>query len=236
MLPSLSSTLSAEVRAAIGVELETRAFDAGHVTPANLRAALRDCVTAAFEGFGERRGGGSGGSGGSGCSGGSEAARSPSALPTYLWKDGTKRLVPENWQLATTVTLSTLVEMHFHGSPLRALQNCMVPEKQRKRLSDARYILRAVQKVAEEKGVWLEDPTPEEVRAMWEGIHDVFSPDPLTEEGRERRVVQLSWTTVVQKWRKAHPVKKRKLPQAAVGDAVDVETGEEAAVGQAEAV
>ncbi|CAN0032252.1 unnamed protein product, partial [Phaeothamnion confervicola] len=191
-------------------KLESNAMAAGHVTPASLKDALSDCLTAAFSRTGLNALVQNGGGG----AGNAPEFAAPAAQryrDVYTWADGSAHLVAEDWTLATTVPLLTMWEQWFLADPpLRLLIAHIVPKAQKKNVQNLRWIMGLLETEvkAKEGGVLAAEPTLAQLRGMYAAVLDKFPLPPLA-GGRERRVGQMSWTTFVKEWRAVLKGRKR---------------------------
>jgi hypothetical protein len=91
-----------------------------------------------------------------------------------------------------------------HGyPPLRYLEpNDMPSANARKRLSDLKFLMSALQEELVQRGRWVDSPSPEEVAQMFFVARRILPCDHTTPVGRTRRTNQLSWKTVANLLRK----------------------------------
>ncbi|KAG7355328.1 D-tyrosyl-tRNAtyr deacylase [Nitzschia inconspicua] len=82
--------------------------------------------------------------------------------------------------------------------PLRNLSRDDMPStNMRKRLSDLRYLMQLVEKMVEEQGKWIANPSIEQANEMFEVGKDVLDISDFSEKGRKRRGLQMKWTSMV---------------------------------------
>ena len=97
--------------------------------------------------------------------------------------------------------------------PFRKISSKDLNESGRKRLCDWRKVMGEMEKELKNQGGWIENPSPLQVREMFNKARDVLPRDKKTNKG-ERRPSALSLQTVVNELRrkssKERPKKRRK--------------------------
>lgn len=194
--------LPGRVRAEMAAEFEARAFDSGTIT----RTVMEDMLAGTFARF--------------------AASLNPPPADTHptaneandpdfhMWSvNGVLRRVPEEFTFSTKLSSQSLFHLYCRGDleahigPYRKLESVdFVDRKQKKRLSDVRTLMGAVEGSLKKRGLWKDRPTIEEVNEMWEEGQETISVDPMTGNGRKRRIHQMSWTSQLKLFRKKQHV------------------------------
>jgi hypothetical protein len=82
--------------------------------------------------------------------------------------------------------------------PLRGLSPTDLPkENMRKRLSDLKYLMRAIEDKARELGTFRLNPTIKDAISIYEQCKTVIQVDRISSQSRKRRRNQLTWQSVV---------------------------------------
>jgi hypothetical protein len=138
------------------------------------------------------------------------------ALQLHMW-GGKLHRVPQDFQFADG-TVAALWNLWWLGDlvngypPLRMLESSdMSSSNLKKRLSELKGLMQTLERTAKEKGVYFEgdNPTTEQVLAMYNASKSLLPSDTKTAKGRRTRVSEHKWRTVVNQMRSG--VKKRRL-------------------------
>lgn len=135
--------------------------------------------------------------------------------------DGILRRVPPGFKFPTKITTCNLFNLYCLGDPERRIcpfrlleSKDFVSNKERKRLSDMRTLMRPLRRYLESVNCWREQPGVLDVSAMWERAMHVIAIPEMSDGGQGRRMREMAWTT--------HLNSHRKRPRfdAAIADAV----------------
>ena len=122
---------------------------------------------------------------------------------TFDWDDGSTRMLPQDYELPAGT-----VEMAFQAwilpdtrRRIRALRRCsprdMATDNNKRRFGDLSSLMGRIEQVAREKDIFTTIPTSEQVRAMFRVWEEEVQLSSVTPKGRQRRIGQLKWTSVL---------------------------------------
>uniref|UniRef100_A0A7S0HUI6 Uncharacterized protein n=1 Tax=Hanusia phi TaxID=3032 RepID=A0A7S0HUI6_9CRYP len=131
-------------------------------------------------------------------------------VPTYHWK-GAYHALPEGFQWKR-IGAHQAFELWMHGSaehgypPFKEVtRSDFSSGGAKKRLSDLKYLMKRIQEHAESKGIWVEDPSYEQVKRIYMQCEEYLLGEyklPGVKRGSDERFSQISWQTVVKNMRK----------------------------------
>ncbi len=124
----------------------------------------------------------------------------------YLWnhKDGKLRRVPPDWTFPNS-TLSVLWDHWCCGDSVKKiaalckLENADVEhiKRGRRTINDIRFLMRKIEDVAKQNGVYKKCLTREEAKVIYEKCNKAAIPIADTTQGRKRSIATLKWPSVI---------------------------------------
>lgn len=127
---------------------------------------------------------------------------SPRVPNDFVYFKGTFSIAAQHWFCGNP----------FQGyPPLRQLTSEQFPNRDKQaRFADLKFMMDLIENEARRKKYWIKNPTPGEAAEIATKAQHILRVPLITESGRQRRIEQLEWTTLVRLVRKSNPTGTRK--------------------------
>lgn len=131
-------------------------------------------------------------------------ATSTTSAPVYTvhaWSDGSLHVIPETFQLSTTITPLMLWQRYCCRDesngypPLRKLKLTDFSAGQKRRFGDVCWLMGRMEKKLCTTKQWIESPTLHQANDMFHQAEDEIALPRQTKRGRVRRDKQMKWTS-----------------------------------------